>query len=136
MENPQDGELIEEDCSSSESGWTMYLSSPVHHEDDDCCHDIDVDDCGEEAEDGFVDNTGFDSDDSMVSDASSGPAHHGSTDHGGYMGGRGEARAHPIKKVDKKGEDALYDDHVDEHVEEGGDQESSSISPSIQESLQ
>lgn len=138
MENPQDDGLVEEDCSSSESGWTKYLSSPVHHEDDDDSHDIDVDDSGEEAElDGFAYNNGFDSDDSMASDASSHPAYRENADHGGYMEGQMQTRAHPIKKIGKKlGEDDLYDDYVDEHVEEGGDQDSSSISPSIQESLQ
>ncbi|XVF81854.1 hypothetical protein PTKIN_Ptkin15bG0189000 [Pterospermum kingtungense] len=64
-----------EGCSSSESGWTSYLAPPMEMEDDFQCsednynnnHNIKhgVDDYGE-----------GNSDDSMASDASSGPSHH------------------------------------------------------------
>ena len=64
--------LSTEGCSSNESGWTRYLASPTQ-DDFECSEDnynnnhkikVDVDD-GEE-----------NSDDSMVSDASSAPSHH------------------------------------------------------------
>ncbi|PIA57567.1 hypothetical protein AQUCO_00600347v1 [Aquilegia coerulea] len=56
-----------EECTSNESGWTMYIASPMHDDDDDENDDGDLSD-GEEHEDD-------DSDDSMLSDASSGPSH-------------------------------------------------------------
>ncbi|KAF5202543.1 hypothetical protein FRX31_007868 [Thalictrum thalictroides] len=59
-----------EECTSNESGWTMYIASPMHDDDD----DGDLSD-GEEHDDG-EDNEGNDSDDSMLSDASSGPCSH------------------------------------------------------------
>ncbi|XP_058743841.1 protein SOB FIVE-LIKE 3-like [Vicia villosa] len=70
----------EEECESSESGWTMYIGS--HIEDD----DGDVDNMDEE---GTTTHQGYpqddESDDSMVSDASSGPSHQ----HGNDIGKRG-----------------------------------------------
>ncbi|KAJ4960844.1 hypothetical protein NE237_020754 [Protea cynaroides] len=72
-----------EECSSSESGWTMYIGSPLHLDDaqddngeadEDYDNDeYDDDDNGKEAND--------DSDDSMASDASTGP-NHGEGEHG------------------------------------------------------
>ncbi|XWS60381.1 hypothetical protein CRYUN_Cryun07bG0031400 [Craigia yunnanensis] len=70
-----------EECHSSESGWTMYIGSPIQGGDDD-------DDGHSEADDAYAaDNGGHadetyanheaDSDDSVVSDASSGPSHQG-----------------------------------------------------------
>ncbi|XP_028778060.1 uncharacterized protein LOC114734606 [Neltuma alba] len=69
-----------EGCSSSESGWTMYIASPM--EEDDCSNME-----NEANEDGFYGENNNrrrgkkkkdeeDSDDSMASDASSGPTHH------------------------------------------------------------
>lgn len=66
-----------EGCSSSESGWTTYIASPMEEEDAECGenedenYEIDNDD----ANDAEGDNGGQDSDDSMASDASSGPSH-------------------------------------------------------------
>ncbi|XVF54516.1 hypothetical protein PTKIN_Ptkin05aG0186700 [Pterospermum kingtungense] len=70
-----------EECHSSESGWTMYIGSPIQGGDDD-----DDDDGGHTEADG-ADNGGHgdetdanheaESDDSMASDASSGPSHQG-----------------------------------------------------------
>jgi len=70
-----------EECSSSESGWTMYLASPMHGDDDD--GDGEVEDGGGEDDhnrrsssnsDGYNEGHGGGDDDSMASDASSGPA--------------------------------------------------------------
>ncbi|CAI9785324.1 unnamed protein product [Fraxinus pennsylvanica] len=65
-----------EECSSNESGWTMYIASPI---DEYNLDDDDEDDGGsiDKQEDGFhaKDDAGdTDSDDSMASDASSGPS--------------------------------------------------------------
>ncbi|CAI9756130.1 unnamed protein product [Fraxinus pennsylvanica] len=65
-----------EECSSNESGWTMYIASPV---DEYNLDDEDTDDgSNDKQEDGLhaEDVAGdTDSDDSMASDASSGPSH-------------------------------------------------------------
>lgn len=59
-----------EEHSGSESGWTMYINSPIQSENDNY-KDIHVDD------DGDCDDDDEESDDnSMASDASSGPSHH------------------------------------------------------------
>ncbi|KVH96336.1 hypothetical protein Ccrd_001579 [Cynara cardunculus var. scolymus] len=64
---------VAEGCSSSESGWTMYIVSPMH-ETNNNHHHHDVDDAIDEIHDGYHNG---DSDDSMVSDASSGPSRQG-----------------------------------------------------------
>ncbi|KAL5808203.1 hypothetical protein ACOSQ3_028894 [Xanthoceras sorbifolium] len=78
-----------EGCSSSESGWTKYMDSPMQ-EDDAECSNIDDDDgeidddnnnrhsnendaINDDNDDGGDDKE--ESDDSMASDASSGPSH-------------------------------------------------------------
>ncbi|CAM8987752.1 unnamed protein product [Rhodiola kirilowii] len=71
-----------EGCSSSESGWTMYISSPMdmngqcnYDDEDDYNHNQNTDvgfTCGEHISRVVPDN-GADTDDSMASDASSGP---------------------------------------------------------------
>ncbi|KZV27502.1 ATPase family AAA domain-containing protein 2 [Dorcoceras hygrometricum] len=69
-----------EECSSNESGWTMYIASPVHelgyddYEDEEYCSTDEqiYERDGAGREDGDVD-----SDDSMASDASSGPSYQG-----------------------------------------------------------
>ena len=73
--------LHEEGCSSSESGWTMYISSPMEEDFVEFCnyHDDEDDNkshfrkqhqhYGKKKED-------EDSDDSLASDASSGPSHY------------------------------------------------------------
>ncbi|KAG1364330.1 hypothetical protein COCNU_11G011570 [Cocos nucifera] len=69
-----------EECGSSESGWTMYLASPMH---DDGHGDIEVQ-ANDEEEDDNNDHNSNESDDgsegedndSMASDASTGPIQH------------------------------------------------------------
>ncbi|GLT44114.1 hypothetical protein SLA2020_180290 [Shorea laevis] len=78
-----------EECHSSESGWTMYIGSPVHDDDDGSNSDAKAHDTAED--DGGADDDGdsdANDDDSMASDASSGPSHemvrlkHGEDDEG------------------------------------------------------
>ncbi|KDP24307.1 hypothetical protein JCGZ_25603 [Jatropha curcas] len=68
-----------EGCSSSESGWTMYIASPMEEDDNECSdHVVDDNDHNTIAIDGNFNDEGGDeqdSDDSMASDASSGPNH-------------------------------------------------------------
>ncbi|KAG2403932.1 uncharacterized protein HKW66_Vig0108540 [Vigna angularis] len=80
-----------EGCSSSESGWTMYIASPMQEDDAGCSnenygnHDI-YGDNRRKKQGAKVDEE--ESDDSMASDASSGPVHyhhaygHSQTSHG------------------------------------------------------
>ncbi|WCJ25490.1 hypothetical protein M5689_007369 [Euphorbia peplus] len=69
MDNSSKHHLNTEGCSSSESGWTMYLASPMQQDDDQCSYDV------IENYHYPVSKDGQDSDDSMASDASSGPHH-------------------------------------------------------------
>lgn len=70
-----------EGCSSSESGWTMYIDSPIHEEaeeyDDDDDDDRDEHNDDDDHDENHVTNhtkgSDADTDDSMVSDASSRP---------------------------------------------------------------
>ncbi len=66
-----------EECQSSESGWTTYIGSPIHGDDDDDDDDGDSNDDYEDYADGG-DGKDDHSDDSMASDASSGPSLQGS----------------------------------------------------------
>ncbi|GJV26290.1 hypothetical protein Tco_1378985 [Tanacetum coccineum] len=59
-----------EECSSSESGWTMYIISPMHEISYNICHGYDH---GHGHRSGY--DQSHDSDDLMVSDASSRPSH-------------------------------------------------------------
>ncbi|GLT76546.1 hypothetical protein SLA2020_481990 [Shorea laevis] len=59
-----------EECHSSESGWTMYIGSPIRDDDDDGSSTYAGDDGA-----GDDDSDANDDDDSMASDASSGPSH-------------------------------------------------------------
>ncbi|KAJ0989661.1 hypothetical protein J5N97_008017 [Dioscorea zingiberensis] len=81
-----------EECSSSESGWTMYLASPMHDDDDDDQDDDQVvdeinnvheDDHGQEEEEDDDEDDG----DSMASDASTGPTHSKQSNERGEGGG-------------------------------------------------
>ncbi|RDX74743.1 hypothetical protein CR513_45473, partial [Mucuna pruriens] len=67
-----------EECHSSESGWTMYIGSPM----DDGGHSDDNDDNNghEGTRVHRPQDDDDESDDSMASDASSGPSHHGFAD--------------------------------------------------------
>ncbi|KAL7171364.1 hypothetical protein ACSBR2_036086 [Camellia fascicularis] len=68
-----------EECGSSESGWTMYIASPIHGDSNyeyDDYDDLGTDKKGDDNNDGDDDDDDDDeSDDSMASDASSGPSH-------------------------------------------------------------
>lgn len=67
---------VAEECSSSESGWTMYIVSPMHETSYNHHHDH-VDDEIYESHGDYSTYHNADSDDSMVSDASSGPIRQG-----------------------------------------------------------
>ncbi|KAB1212798.1 hypothetical protein CJ030_MR5G011898 [Morella rubra] len=74
-----------EECHSSESGWTMYIGSPTYDDDDSDenrhsaadGNDAGSDDDDDDDDDKNEANRDEDSDDSMASDASSGPSHQG-----------------------------------------------------------
>ncbi|KAL7110456.1 hypothetical protein ACP275_05G027600 [Erythranthe tilingii] len=67
-----------EECSSSESGWTMYIASPENQSDhggDDDDDDVSgYEKCRRYEKDAADHQDATDSDDSMASDASSGPS--------------------------------------------------------------
>ncbi|XP_022987931.1 uncharacterized protein LOC111485335 isoform X2 [Cucurbita maxima] len=66
---------VSEECHSSESGWTMYIGSPAAA---DGSSDVDTGAASDEEDEehkGYYDINQDDSDDSMASDASSGPSH-------------------------------------------------------------
>ncbi|KAK7295575.1 hypothetical protein RJT34_18485 [Clitoria ternatea] len=89
-----------EGCSSSESGWTMYIASPMQEDDAGCSNE----------NDGYHDmyenrrkkqGTKVDeeeSDDSMASDASSGPVHYHHAYAHSHQGSHGTA----VSKKDKQ----------------------------------
>ncbi|OIW17309.1 hypothetical protein TanjilG_22421 [Lupinus angustifolius] len=64
-----------EGCSSSESGWTMYIDSPVQDDDAGCSNEYDGyrEVYGENRRKKQGNKVDEESDDSMASDASSGP---------------------------------------------------------------
>ncbi|OIT36193.1 PREDICTED: uncharacterized protein LOC109242360 [Nicotiana attenuata] len=67
----------EEECHSSESGWTMYIGSPSNGTEDDKLNVADFeeeDDVGDHKNERNQEEDD-DTDDSMASDASSGPSH-------------------------------------------------------------
>lgn len=78
-----------EECSSSESGWTMYLNSPMQ-EDDGECTELESDEHNHHHGRGNECENEQNSDDSMASDASSGPSH-----------GRNKQRDHKRSKDEK-----------------------------------
>ncbi|KAL6324529.1 hypothetical protein AAG906_013341 [Vitis piasezkii] len=96
-----------EGCSSSESGWTMYIASPMHEGDSECSGNDD---------DNNIHITNFNygdgkdegSDDSMASDASSGPSHHeqacenGQDSHGMGMAPFQHDRGDNIKEEERR----------------------------------
>ncbi|XP_069153917.1 protein SOB FIVE-LIKE 1 [Solanum lycopersicum] len=63
-------DMSKEECNSNESGWTMYIGSPYRE-----YNDEDDDEGTPMKGDDHVEDGG--SDDSMTSDASSGPSHQG-----------------------------------------------------------
>ncbi|XP_057961802.1 protein SOB FIVE-LIKE 1-like [Malania oleifera] len=85
---------VPEECSSSESGWTMYIGSPTHNYDYEG-EDTNTEDGGgddnndkDNHSDNDDNNDDDESDDSMASDASSGPSHR-ELPHGSSAGKRG-----------------------------------------------
>lgn len=82
------------ECSSSESGWTSYIVSSIH---DDQNNNDDWDGSTERHHRNKKDAEDVDSDDSMASDASSGPS-----DHGRSFFGKGYGFGHAGKKDEKK----------------------------------
>ncbi|XP_042023998.1 protein SOB FIVE-LIKE 4-like [Salvia splendens] len=102
-----------EECSSSESGWTTYIASPdlleheyadQNNEDDDNDDDVNI------ARKGFKkaeqEEAAADSDDSMASDASSGPSdkygYHGRSHGGLSLAGSNNQRKAAAKKQEEK----------------------------------
>ncbi|XVF49829.1 hypothetical protein PTKIN_Ptkin04bG0047500 [Pterospermum kingtungense] len=82
----------EEYCHSSESGWTMYIGSLIQG-DDSGTSEADnayahADDAYAHADETYA-NHGADSDDSLASDASSGPTHQVQFHNGNMEGGHG-----------------------------------------------
>ncbi|KAF5934044.1 hypothetical protein HYC85_030215 [Camellia sinensis] len=84
-----------EECHSSESGWTMYIGSPINtdDDDDDDSRDDEDDNVGDYKEHNSVKHED-ESDDSMASDASSGPSHRGHS--------WGNGKEHQVEKKGKK----------------------------------
>uniref|UniRef100_A0A1D1XNX9 Uncharacterized protein n=2 Tax=Anthurium amnicola TaxID=1678845 RepID=A0A1D1XNX9_9ARAE len=81
-----------EECSSSESGWTMYLASPMHDADeaeieDEEGEDETYDDEEEDDHGGGGGGNNDDDGDSLASDASSGPPHRTLSHKNGAGGG-------------------------------------------------
>ncbi|XVF11703.1 hypothetical protein REPUB_Repub08aG0050500 [Reevesia pubescens] len=99
-----------EECHSSESGWTTYIGSPIQDGDDD---DDDDDDGHSEADhDAYGDETDANheanSDDSMASDASSGPSHQGVQFYGNIKGGHGHGHSTSHFNHDEDEEESDY----------------------------
>lgn len=103
------------ECSSDESGWTTYIASPDHENDHDDDDEDDGDHTVDEQEDDKQDAEDFDSDDSMASDASSGPSDqygHVSRNHGlGHARNKNE-RKHAGKKEQQEEEKKQYDEKI------------------------
>ncbi|KAI4335854.1 hypothetical protein L6164_014459 [Bauhinia variegata] len=85
-----------EECHSSDSGWTMYIGSPI----DDDGHSDDGD-----TEANREDN----SDDSMASDASSGPCHHRNP-WGNYEEGKGQSHGKAADCQQAAAQEEEFDD--------------------------
>ncbi|GFQ01392.1 hypothetical protein PHJA_002283100 [Phtheirospermum japonicum] len=110
-----DSSKILEECSSSESGWTMYIASPDHEHDDDDDDDDGGDDVSvhKRKKDDFGDVY---SDDSMASDASSGPS-----DQKQHLY-RGAGKRDEITYVDKKKYNNQQHDEDDEKINKNRDE--------------
>lgn len=96
---------VQEECSSSESGWTMYIASTTH-EDENYHDDYDADDDDKKKHRGGYGDGDDQSDDSMLSDASSRPRYRGINCEGHGMGcfkhGRHMEKQKKTKKYVKK----------------------------------
>lgn len=94
-----------EDCQSSESGWTMYLGSPQNdiqsvYDDDKNDEEHSTIDVEEENDNKVNKNDSDDSDDSMTSDASSGPKRITTTER--RQGNEGKENMYSLDKKGKK----------------------------------
>lgn len=108
-----------EECNSSESGWTMYIGSPITNDDhsDDGDKDDDGDDDGDHEHDVKHDEDGHDSDDSMASDASSGPSHRQNSWGNGKDEGKKKCSIKKAKDpVEKKGYEGKKKEKEEESV--------------------
>ncbi|RZC58407.1 hypothetical protein C5167_005717 [Papaver somniferum] len=113
-----------EECSSSESGWTMYIASPMNNDGS----NVTTGDGGGYHSDEHrnikkkLKNNYDDSDDSMNSDASSGPNHRYSVDGGTshYRKDNGNNKFYSFKKktpsMEKKREGTKVDKKIEEPV--------------------
>lgn len=113
-----------EECSSSESGWTMYIASPDRELDYNDDEDEEEYNNGEQTytKDPKKVAEDVDSDDSMASDASSGPSYQGHLyEHVDRIHGSGHA-GNEIgnKHVDKKNQEKQMQKH-DEQKKEAKD---------------
>lgn len=91
-----------EGCSSSESGWTMYIASPMQEDDAGCSNENDgyqdhIYGENRRKKQGRTKVDEEESDDSMTSDASSGPIHH----HNAYAHGE-SSHGTAVSKKDKQ----------------------------------
>ncbi|XP_071927925.1 protein SOB FIVE-LIKE 3-like [Coffea arabica] len=117
MDDPSENIGGREECNSSESGWTMYIASPVHENNPENDDDDDDDDNYTERK-GYKDYPSDDggdpaSDDSMASDASSGPSHQGGpcrTKEGSH---RRDDIAHAEGKVNRRSSGKKHDKQVE-----------------------
>lgn len=111
-----DSSKISEECSSSESGWTTYLASPdIEHDGYAENEEDDVDQHANTRQKGYkkraqVEEEAADSDDSMASDASSGPSDQRCSygylgrNHGFSHAGSNNERTSVAKKLNQKEE--------------------------------
>ncbi|GKD66560.1 hypothetical protein Tco_1308668, partial [Tanacetum coccineum] len=91
------------ECSSSESGWTMYIVSPMHESSYNICHGYDH---------GHGHRSGY--------DHSHGDHHHGHGHGHGHVHGHGHAHVHGHGHVDD-GIDKSYGDYSIYHNEDSND---------------
>lgn len=104
-----------EECSSNESGWTMYIASPSHGYDDQDDYEEDRRDSERVRSKNFGGVAGTehgDSDDSMASDASSGPSYQEIC--------RSLERSHGKEKLKYAGEKGAGKYSVKKHQKEEG----------------
>ncbi|KAI3467185.1 hypothetical protein Pfo_023848 [Paulownia fortunei] len=104
-----------DECSSNESGWTRYIASSDHEDDHDDDDDSDEVRSVYEKEGDKQYAEDVDSDDSMASDAASGPSDqygHVKRHHGlGHAGNKNE-RKHAGKKQQQQEEKKQHDEQI------------------------
>ncbi|EOA12358.1 hypothetical protein CARUB_v10016510mg [Capsella rubella] len=109
--------MAREECSSSESGWTTYISSPMAEDEEEVIHEVYYEKQNIEKDRRRYANeyeSNKDSDDSMASDASSGPSYqqyHQTSNRGkrreglGLRNGKGESNSKS---------NGVYDHYIDD----------------------